>query len=569
MSESLRASDTPRCSLHRSGRWPPLGVTALRGRGQRAVQPAAGIGVTFSDTSPSNCRASWTGTSAAPTTARRARFNRARKSDIGGRLPERGRPPDTRVIPFRSAPSARSVRPQPVGSQSPRRSITHEATDWRPNAEPESRDGGTCTSRSNRALPNDSSVVGGEHALSRSPPRHLPFARMVACVVAVSARGSAGSPAASGADGVLRRGRRGDAAVVDGRARRPTPRTARAVAVAGRRGVRPDRPECRASRWPSSRPTTVSMWRWRPDRAGCRRRSRSGSPATRRRSPRRPRCALSRTACSGSTTRSASTCPRALVDAIERDGYDATAITLRHLLQHTSGLYDYASDVDFQVQVLGEPSRRWTREEQVRLAMLEGDPLGEPGEVYAYSDTGYVLLGDVIERATGGTLGAAYRDLLRFDVLGLDSTWLEQVEPEPGRGARAGPAVLRGPGHVRRRSLVRPVRRRRAGVDGRRPRPLPAGAARRRGVRRAGHARHHARGAGDERGRRRGGRVCSAPTIPSSGAAGRMPGSGDRIAITCPEADVTIALSVFQASPDPPFDGVGLLADAVALVGAA
>ena len=38
-------------------------------------------------------------------------------------------------------------------------------------------------------------------------------------------------------------------------------------------------------------------------------------------------------------------------------------------------------------------------------------------------------------------------------------------------------------------------------------------------------------------------------------------------AITCPEADVTIGLSVFQASPNPPFDGAGLLADVVALVG--
>ncbi len=121
----------------------------------------------------------------------------------------------------------------------------------------------------------------------------------------------------------------------------------------------------------------------------------------------------------------------ALLALLTDDGYDPAAITVTHLLQHTSGLYDYASDVDFQTMVLGDPDRHWTRADQVRLAMENGEPLGEPGTAFASSDTGYVLLGDILERATGSTLAEAYRDLLGFDGLDVTSTWLEDIEPDP------------------------------------------------------------------------------------------------------------------------------------------
>ena len=157
----------------------------------------------------------------------------------------------------------------------------------------------------------------------------------------------------------------------------------------------------------------------------------------------------------------------ALLELLTDDGYDTEAITVAHLLQHTSGLYDYASDVDFQTIVLGDPERHWTRADQVLMAMEGGDPLGEPGEVFAYSDTGYVLLGDIIERATGDTLAAAFRELLRFDELGLRLDVAGGHRARSGWRAADGQPVLRDPGHGRRRPVVRSVRRRRAGVDGR------------------------------------------------------------------------------------------------------
>lgn len=127
----------------------------------------------------------------------------------------------------------------------------------------------------------------------------------------------------------------------------------------------------------------------------------------------------------------ASRLPAELVDLLRGDGYDPQAITLRHLLTHTAGLFDHTESPHFGERIIADPLHRWTRAEQVAAAMAWGDPLGKPGEVYSYSDTGYVLLGEVVERATGMPLPAAVRELVGFERLGLGSTWWELLEPRP------------------------------------------------------------------------------------------------------------------------------------------
>ena len=52
------------------------------------------------------------------------------------------------------------------------------------------------------------------------------------------------------------------------------------------------------------------------------------------------------------------------------DGYDLDAMTIRHLLTHTSGLYDYADRELFVQAVLDDPYHRWTPEEQIGLAAV-------------------------------------------------------------------------------------------------------------------------------------------------------------------------------------------------------
>jgi D-alanyl-D-alanine carboxypeptidase len=121
----------------------------------------------------------------------------------------------------------------------------------------------------------------------------------------------------------------------------------------------------------------------------------------------------------------------ATLELLRRGGYDADAIHVRHLLMHTTGLYDYASDPGFVEYVLKHGRHHWTRTEQVRFAITHGKPYAAPGREFHYADTGYVLLGEIIERTTGRPLASAFRRLLGFDKLGLSHTYLESLEPQP------------------------------------------------------------------------------------------------------------------------------------------
>lgn len=124
------------------------------------------------------------------------------------------------------------------------------------------------------------------------------------------------------------------------------------------------------------------------------------------------------------------------LDALRRDGYDVAKITVRHLLTHTAGIYDYAMDERFMAATQAKPSHRWTRTEQVDSAVVWGAPYGAPGATYHYTDTGYILLAEIIERISGLALAPALRSLLDFERHGLHETWLETLEPVP---PRAGP----------------------------------------------------------------------------------------------------------------------------------
>jgi D-alanyl-D-alanine carboxypeptidase len=123
--------------------------------------------------------------------------------------------------------------------------------------------------------------------------------------------------------------------------------------------------------------------------------------------------------------------PAEYVTVLRNDGYAVDDITVRHLLTHTSGIFDYATDPRYFEVVLGDPTHRWTRMEQVRAAMEWGQPRFAPGAGYHYSDTGYILLGEMIERLTGTPMGTAFRTLLNYERLGLDETYLETLEPAP------------------------------------------------------------------------------------------------------------------------------------------
>ncbi|MEE1801208.1 serine hydrolase [Streptomyces sp. JV176] len=86
-------------------------------------------------------------------------------------------------------------------------------------------------------------------------------------------------------------------------------------------------------------------------------------------------------------------------------GNDGRAITVRDLLQHTSGLYDYVYDVfpgPGAQTYFAERWRAYPPEELVALAMRH-EPDFPAGTRWAYSNTNYVLAGMIIEKITGHT----------------------------------------------------------------------------------------------------------------------------------------------------------------------
>ncbi len=118
-----------------------------------------------------------------------------------------------------------------------------------------------------------------------------------------------------------------------------------------------------------------------------------------------------------------------ILSLLKSDGYDPDKILIKHCLNHTSGLYDFGvGGRDYINAVLKAPQKRWSRMEQLEGAMEWGDKLAEPGVQSNYSDTGYILLGAIVEQFFDGDLAKGLRQLLKFDALKMNSTWLETLE---------------------------------------------------------------------------------------------------------------------------------------------
>ena len=121
-------------------------------------------------------------------------------------------------------------------------------------------------------------------------------------------------------------------------------------------------------------------------------------------------------------------------------------ITVRQLLDHTSGLYDPTTQRSFWQPYLDDDRRGYvyTPERVIRMALAHG-PTGAPGAGYAYSNTGYLVLGEVIERVTGHSPGTEIQRRL-LDPLGLHDTYFPVLDP-----------VLHGP-HLHGYDMSTPMR---------------------------------------------------------------------------------------------------------------
>ncbi|MEU5163537.1 serine hydrolase domain-containing protein [Streptomyces sp. NPDC020875] len=98
-------------------------------------------------------------------------------------------------------------------------------------------------------------------------------------------------------------------------------------------------------------------------------------------------------------------------------------ITVRHLLSHRTGLYDYTNDM-FAATVPGFESVRnrvFSYRELLDLSLAK-PPTVTPGTTYSYSNTNFVVAGMLIEKLTGTDVGTAYERRI-IDRLDLDDTF--------------------------------------------------------------------------------------------------------------------------------------------------
>ncbi|GAA1702135.1 serine hydrolase domain-containing protein [Streptomyces yatensis] len=132
-----------------------------------------------------------------------------------------------------------------------------------------------------------------------------------------------------------------------------------------------------------------------------------------------------------------------LPGVVRGNGNDGRRITLRQLLQHTGGIHDdlpgYTTPEEYYQQRHDVYEPEWL----VARAMAHA-PDFPPGEGWAYSNTGYILLDMVVKKATGRPAHQEIEDRV-LRPLGLDRTrWLGTSPTLPRPHARA--YQLFGPG---------------------------------------------------------------------------------------------------------------------------
>ncbi len=108
-----------------------------------------------------------------------------------------------------------------------------------------------------------------------------------------------------------------------------------------------------------------------------------------------------------------------LPGVIQGNGYDAKQITVRQILNHTSGIAEYLRSKEADIM---DTKRSYTAEELVKIG-LSMPPDFSPGKGWSYSNTGYVLLGILIEKVTGNSYAEEIENRI-IEPLELSNTFL-------------------------------------------------------------------------------------------------------------------------------------------------
>ena len=105
-----------------------------------------------------------------------------------------------------------------------------------------------------------------------------------------------------------------------------------------------------------------------------------------------------------------------------------TGITIRMLLNHTSGLRDYFENPKIDKALLDEPASRWSPDQTLGYVGKQYFP---PGTDWHYSNTNYLFLGLIAERIEGRPLAEQLRTRY-YQALGLKDVFYQVAERPPG-----------------------------------------------------------------------------------------------------------------------------------------
>ncbi|MGC4108163.1 MAG: serine hydrolase domain-containing protein [Thermomicrobiales bacterium] len=110
---------------------------------------------------------------------------------------------------------------------------------------------------------------------------------------------------------------------------------------------------------------------------------------------------------------------------------NAETITLRNLLTMRSGVFNFTQQEGVFDTIIDNPTRGWTAEELIAIAAAKPANF-DPGTQFEYSNTNYIILGEIVERITGTSVPQVFRERLT-DPCGLSETsWPSGPDlPEP------------------------------------------------------------------------------------------------------------------------------------------
>ena len=106
----------------------------------------------------------------------------------------------------------------------------------------------------------------------------------------------------------------------------------------------------------------------------------------------------------------------------------SNAVTIEQLLAHTSGIADYfegpvLSGISFKEDLMRNRNIFWKPEMLLNFSRINQVAQAKPGEKFCYSETGYVLLGRLIEKITGKSFADNIKDEF-FLPLGMNDSYL-------------------------------------------------------------------------------------------------------------------------------------------------